>query len=234
MKKYYLILVFILIGFFAQSQVLISLLLGDKLNSDKLKFGLEGGLNWTNISGMETAAYTHYFNMGFYFDFLLKNQWRFYTGTLVKSNLGVAKLTPGDINSLGATTFPEYNGKYNQVTNTFLVPAFIKYDFKNSFYVEAGPQFGLLSKAYVEFNADEEEIEARTREKNTDLFNRIDAGIGAGLGYSFFKGEGMTLGFKYYHGFVDVYKDKPGTKNSSFNLKVNIRIGANKTEKTEK
>jgi hypothetical protein len=234
MKKYYLVLVFISIGFFAQSQVLISLLLGDKLNSDKLKFGLEGGLNWTNISGMETDSYTHYFNMGFYFDFLLKNQWHFYTGTLVKSNLGVAKLTPGDLNSLAATTFPEYKGKYNQVTNTFLVPAFIKYDFKNYFYLEAGPQFGLLSKAYVEFNADEEGIEARTREKNTDLFNRIDAGIGAGLGYTFFKGEGMTLGFKYYHGFVDVYKDIPGTKNNSFNLKVNIRIGANNKEQTEK
>lgn len=207
MKKYYLLFVFLLTGFFAQSQVLISLLSGDKLNSDKLKFGLEGRMNWTNISGMETDAYTHYFNLGFYFDFLLKNQWRFYTGTLVKSNLGVANLTPGDISFLGATTFPEYEGKYTQVTSTFLVPAFIKYDFKNNFYVEAGPQFGLLSKANVEFNADEEGIEARTREKNTDLFNRIDAGVGAGFGYSFLKCEGLPLKFKYYHGLVDVYKD---------------------------
>ncbi len=207
MILFYLLFVFLLTGFFAQSQVLISLLSGDKLNSDKLKFGLEGRMNWTNISGMETDAYTHYFNLGFYFDFLLKNQWRFYTGTLVKSNLGVANLTPGDISFLGATTFPEYEGKYTQVTSTFLVPAFIKYDFKNNFYVEAGPQFGLLSKANVEFNADEEGIEARTREKSTDLFNRIDAGVGAGFGYSFLKCEGLPLKFKYYHGLVDVYKD---------------------------
>jgi hypothetical protein len=43
----------------------------------------------------------------------------------------------------------------------------------------------------------------------------------------------MTIGFKYYHGFADVYKDKSGTKNNSFNLKANIRIGANKKEKTK-
>ena len=189
MKKYYVLLVFLLIGFFAQSQVLISLLLGDKLNSDKLKFGLEGVLNWTNISGMETNAYTHYFNLGFYFDFLLKDQWRFYTGTLVKSNLGVANLTPGDLNFLGATTFPEFNGKYNQVTNTFLVPAFIKYDFKNYFYVEAGPQFGLLSKAYVEFNANEEGIEARTREKTLIYLTESMRELGRVSATRFLKGK---------------------------------------------
>jgi hypothetical protein len=34
----------------ANSQVLISLLLGDKLNSEKLKFGLDGGVNFATIS----------------------------------------------------------------------------------------------------------------------------------------------------------------------------------------
>jgi len=233
MKKYILIISFVLIAVIGQSQVLISLLLGDKLNSEKLKFGLEGGFNWSTISGMESSSYTHYFNLGFYFDFKLKNQWRLYTGTLVKSNLGVAKLTPGDLSFLNAGTYPEFEGKYNQVTNTFLVPVFIKYDFKNSFYIEAGPQFGLMHKAYVEFVADEEGMEAKIREFNKDLFNKIDAGVGGGFGYSFFKGEGMTIGFKYYHGFVDVYKDKSGTKNNSFYLKANIRIGASKKEETK-
>lgn len=233
MKKYILILSFVLIGLIGHSQVLISLLLGDKLNSEKLKFGLEGGFNWSTISGMESNSYTHYFNLGFYFDFKIKNQWRLYTGTLVKSNLGVAKLTPGDISFLNAKTYPDFEGKYNQVTNTFLVPVFAKYDFKNNFYVEAGPQFGLMHKAYVEFVADEEGMEAKVREFNKDMLNKIDAGIGGGFGYSFFKGEGMTIGFKYYHGFVDVYKDKSGTKNSSFYLKANIRIGASKKEETK-
>ena len=87
MKKYFIILSLLLIGFTAQSQVLISLLLGDKLNSPNLEFGLEGGVNWTQISGMETKSFARKWNLGFYFDFRLKNQWWLYTGVLVKSNL---------------------------------------------------------------------------------------------------------------------------------------------------
>ena len=33
----------------ASGQVLISLLLGDKLNTGKIEFGLEGGFNWSNF-----------------------------------------------------------------------------------------------------------------------------------------------------------------------------------------
>jgi hypothetical protein len=163
--------------------------------------------------------------------FKLKDQFHLYTGTLVKSNLGVAKLTPGDLSFLNAKTYPDFEGKYNQVTSTFLVPVFAKYDFKNNFYIEAGPQFGLMHKAYVEFNSDSEGIEAKVREFNTDKIHHLDARIGGGFGYTLFKGEGISIGFKYYHGFVDVYKDKSGTKNNSFNIKMNVRIGASKKDK---
>ena len=42
-----------------QSQVLISLLLGEKLNTGAIEFGLEGGINWTQISGLETKLYQY-------------------------------------------------------------------------------------------------------------------------------------------------------------------------------
>jgi len=47
------ILVLLLNGINAQSQVLLSLIFGDKLNSDGLKFGLKGGTNFSNISNLE-------------------------------------------------------------------------------------------------------------------------------------------------------------------------------------
>jgi len=56
----------------ANSQVLISLLLGDKLNSEKLKFGLDGGVNFSNISKIDPSKYHAGFNLRFYFDNLLK------------------------------------------------------------------------------------------------------------------------------------------------------------------
>jgi len=211
MKKCFIILSFLLFGLAAQSQVLISLLLGDKLNSDKLEFGLEGGMNWSNTTGFESNDYARFFNLGFYFDIQMKNQWRFYTGVLVKSNVGVDKLTENDLRTLTATTWDSI-GEYKQVINEFMVPALIKYDFKNHFYVEAGPQFGLRFKGFVEFNSDNGDVEGRTREDNKDMLQKLDVGITGGLGYKLFKGEGWTIGAKYYYGFVDAYKNIPGKK----------------------
>jgi len=231
MKKYFLLILLLIAGASVQSQVLITLLLGDKLNSPNLEFGLEGGINWTNISGMETNDFARKWNLGFYFDFRLKNQWFLYTGVLVKSNMGVDKLTDGDLNTLQATKYFDLDGKplvgdYSQKMNYFLVPALIKYKFKNNIYVEAGPQFGLMYKAWVEFKSDVDGRDAIIKEYNKEKINKLDAGIMAGVGYTLFKGTGWTLGAKYYYGFVNVFKGMPGTKNSSIFLKLNIPIGA--------
>ncbi len=224
MKKYLVIFGLLIFSYTAQSQILISLLLGDKLNSDKLEFGLEGGFNWASISGMETNDYARFLNLGFYFDMKMKNQWALYTGVLVKSNLGVDKLTENDLAFLQARTYID-EGDYKQVIKQFLVPAFVKYNFKNHIYIEAGPQFGLRYKGYIQYDSNVDGLEGRIREDNKDMLKKIDVGIGAGIGYKLLKGKGWTIGAKYYHGFVDVYKDKSGTKSSSINLKVNIPIG---------
>lgn len=39
------------------SQVIIALLFGDKLNSDKLEFGLAGGLNQSHITGFADTKF---------------------------------------------------------------------------------------------------------------------------------------------------------------------------------
>lgn len=231
MKKYFLIIILLVAGTVAQSQVLISLLLGDKLNSDALEFGLEGGINWTNISGMETKNFARKWNLGFYFDIRMKNQWFLYTGVLVKSNFGVDKLTDNDLISLNATNYNNLDtipleGDYSQKISSFMVPVLIKYKFKNNMYVELGPQFSLMYKSWVEFKSDIEGRDVFVKEFNKEKINKLDAGIMVGLGYTLFKGTGWTLGAKYYYGFVDVYKDISGTKNSSFFLKINIPIGA--------
>lgn len=229
MIKYFLTLSLLICGLNSQSQVLISLLLGDKLNSEGLEFGLEGGYNWSKVSGMETNKSLSTFNLGFYFDIRLKNQWYLYTGVLVKANLGMDKLTANDLVFLQAEVY-EQEGDYSQKMNYFLVPILPKYKFKNHFYVEVGPQLGLMYKSWVEFNSDIEGTTATISEYNEDMINKFDAGMMAGLGYTLLKGIGMTIGVKYYYGFIDVYKGRSGTKNSSLFLKLNIPIGAEKKE----
>jgi len=231
MKKYLLIVVLLVAGMAAQSQVLITLLLGDKLNSDGLEFGLEGGVNWTNISGLDTKDYARKWNLGFYFDIRIKNQWSLYTGVLVKSNFGVDKLTDNDLMSLGATDYNNIDtipltGDYSQKISSFMVPVLIRYKFKNNMYFELGPQFSLLYNSWVEFESDIEGRDVIVKEYNKDKINKLDVGIMAGVGYTLFKGTGWTLGAKYYYGFVDVFKDVSGTKNSSIYIKLNIPIGA--------
>ena len=84
----------------ANAQVLMSLIFGDKLNSDKIEFGLEGGFNFSNIEELDSSKRLSNFNLGFYFDIQLKDNWRIYTGVLVKSKLGNDELTLEDLQRL--------------------------------------------------------------------------------------------------------------------------------------
>jgi hypothetical protein len=190
---------------------------------------------------MDSRDFDRKWNLGFYFDIRLKNQWFLYTGVLVKSNMGLDKLSDKDLEFLGATIYtdntPEnarLEGDYSQKLNYFLVPALAKYKFKNHFYVEAGPQFGLMYKTWVQFDSDVDGRDAIIKEYNKDKINRIDAGAMAGMGYKLFKGTGWTIGVKYYYGLANVYKGKSGTNNQSIFLKVNIPVGAGKKKSQEK
>ncbi len=213
----------------SNAQVLISLLFGDKLNSPGLEFGLEGGMNFSSIQGMNSTSYSRAINLGFYFDIRLKESLDLYTGVLVRSRQGINKLKTDDLISLGAEVYSE-SGDYKQVLNTFLVPALIKYKFPNHFYIEAGPQFGLTTKAWIEFESENDGITARIREDNIDDIYKFDIGASGGLGYKLMKGTGITIGIKYYYGFLDVYKERSGTNNHGLYLKLNIPVGAAKAK----
>jgi len=233
-KKIITLFALLLLGFTSHSQVLISMVFGDKLNSDGLEFGLEGGYNFSDISGLDADKSLSSFNLGFYFDFRLKNQWNLYTGVLVKAKLGDEKLSSEDLAFLEITPNSEEDGTYSQVINYFVVPALLKYNFENRIYLEAGPQFGLMYKSWVEFESSVDNKDINTKDYNKDKINRLDTGITFGTGYKLMSDSGMTIGIKYYYGFTNVYKGVSGTNNSSLFLKMNIPIGAGKKkEKTE-
>ncbi len=240
MKKILLLASLLFLGFQGKSQILISIIFGDKLNSPNLEFGLEGGYNWSQISGFQTGTPLSNFNLGFYFDFKIKQDFFIYTGVLVKSNMGVGELQYADLNRIGASIYTDNNGNYlagsySQKLNYFWVPVLAKYRHKSHFFVEAGPQFGLMYKANVNFHAKVEDITSDFVEQNKDDINRIDMGAVVGAGYKFKKGPGWSVSVKYYQGFVDVYKNVKNTKNSGFFVSGFIPIGANKkTDKTEK
>ncbi len=219
----------------ANGQVLITLLLGDKLNSDKIEFGLEGGVNFSEFAGLDDDVKGN-FNLGFYFDFKLKNPvWRVHTGVIVKSTMGakglpVYLLDQIDLDEAFA------GGEVVRRINYFNVPVLMKYMVSPRFYVQGGIQLGLRTKAEDTFYQEVNKKDDLTFEREiSNDYHRIDAGIVGGIGYRLLGGNGMNIGINYNLGLIDITtSDETKQYNRSLYLTVGIPIGMkSKNSKTE-
>jgi len=234
MRKILLIFTLVIICHTANSQVLISILLGDKLNNGKIEFGLDGGLNLSTVSGLDQGKYANFFNLGFYFDFKMKNpSWLFHTGVIVKSTMGIAGLP---VYSLHNDTLDDAfsGGNVDRKVNYFNVPFMMKYKFNKHFFAEAGPMLGLRTKGFDTFSKKVVVKDDLTYKLDiSDNYHRIDAGLMAGVGYRLLGGNGMNLGIRYYQGLIDSSIDDSGPDqyNRSIYFVVGIPIGAGKAAK---
>jgi len=146
---------------------------------------------------------------------------------MVKSKHGADNLSMADLDFLGIE-LNEEPGTYSQKINSFVLPAMIRYNMKNRIYLEAGPQFSYMYDSFVEFNSDIDGRDIMIKDYNDDAINKLDAGFALGTGYKLKKTNGMSLGIRYYHGFVNVYEGVSGSNNSSIFLRFNVPIGAAK------
>jgi hypothetical protein len=241
MKKYIItiILLFSVIQM-SQSQILISLLLGDKLNTDQLKFGIEGGYSLSNISNLEGAKSASNFNIGFYFDILLKENknWFVHTGVMVKSTMGV-HLEPYSLGDKALDSLFQ-DGKVRRNLNYFNIPILVKYKFKKNIFIELGPMISWnLTKSHDHFTAkivDKKDLSYKV--DLSDTYRKIDAGAEIGLGYQLKALNGMSLSVKYYQGLMNTTKTKiegdKDQRNAVFYVLASIPIGAGEKAKAKK
>lgn len=226
--KYLGFVLFLVWGSTANGQILISLLLGDKLNSDKLEFGLDGGLTLSKSEGSDAKEHLRTFNLGFYFEFKTKNPaWLINTGLRVKSNMGGDNLP---VYSLNNTTFDSLfkDGYVTRNVGYFYVPILVKYRFKSNLYVEAGFQAGLKHSGTDVFKKkliDEDDLTYTV--KTQDNYKWLDAGLTGGVGYRLMGGKGMNVGARVYYGLVNVNANSlfPDQSNMAYYLNVGIPIG---------
>jgi len=237
MKKTILIFLLVFIGYSANSQVLISLLLGDVLNSDKIEFGLDGGVNFANIANLDPGKSLALFNLGFYFDIKLKNQLMLHTGVLVKSNQGADMLDPYSLNNPNLDEVFS-TGHITRKINNFSVPIMLKYRFAGLFHLEAGPMLALRTKGYDEFKntiIDAEDVTYKLDIK--DNYKRIDAGIMVGAGFKLSKKipKSSQIGIRYYYGLVDPLIENTGKSQnfSSLYLYFSLPIGTHSKPEAE-
>jgi len=234
MRRLLILLCFISIAGASNSQVLISLLLGDKLNSDGLEFGLDGGFGWNDLVGAE-GNFNRNFNLGFYFDFKFPNRsWMVHTGVIVKSTMGGKDL---NVYSLGDPELDSVfvNGSIERRLSYFNVPVMIKHIFPQRIYFEGGFMLGLRHKAIDVFKQstyDKDDTQFTNNIK--DHIKQFDAGLIGGVGYKLKKSIGMYISVRYYYGLMDITVGDKFTEqnNSTIYACIGVPIGAGKAAKT--
>lgn len=222
-------------SFSAKSQILISLLLGDKLNSDKLEFGLIGGFATSNQSGLDESSHYGSLHLGFYFDFILSEKWVFNPSVNVISASGM-EYTNQDPTVTGISGLDGVliGADTRLKVEYFQVPLLMKYNVTPKIHLMLGPQLALRHKASTYYHYDLNGNDIVYREDQRDNYKRLDAGFTSGVGYKL-KPGGMNLGVRYYQGLVDVRKNNPGdaNRNRSWYIYCTIPIGKGKAASKE-
>lgn len=213
------------------AQVLISLIFGEALNSDKIEFGLAGGMTRSYLNSIPGSKGMNTFDLGFYFHILMKKNSYLSTGVHVKSNVGATGMPTYP---LGDADFDSvfYGGTLSKKIPVFYVPIMFHQRFNNRWYIELGPQLGLVYKAKDIFEIEKLEGDLNYTTVVQEQYKRIDVGMAGGVGYKFKQQiKSMAVGITYYYGLMDLskvpeYKITP----SAIYFYVKIPIGAKKAE----
>ncbi len=217
-----------------KAQVLISLVFGEALNTPKIEFGMIGGLNRSYLNDISGSEGLNHFNLGFYFHVNVKNNSFISTGVLVKSNVGATGMP---VYSLGNADFDSIykGGTLTKKISCFYVPIMYHHRFNNRWYIEAGPQAGLRTKAVDIFETSTLDGDLSYTKDVKDQYTRLDFGLVGGAGYKFKKQlKSMAIGVNYYYGLVNVSLTPDVTmKNSSLNFYLKIPIGLGGDSATE-
>ena len=199
------------------------------LNTEKIEFGLVGGWNHSNIYTIEDSKGLNSLDLGFYFHFLIKNNSYFSTGVLVKSNVGASGMP---VYSLDDPDFDAVfkDGSLTKKIPVFYVPILYHQRFNNRWYIEAGPQLGLIHQCVDIFEASKLDGDLKFTLSVKDQYKHIDAGLLGGVGYKFKKQvKSMAVGINYYYGLVDVSAvPEQEIKNSALYFYIKIPIGVGK------
>lgn len=234
-KKIIVVSFLLMLPALLNAQVLISLLFGDALNTDKIEFGLAGGLTRSYINTISDSKPLNSFDLGFYFHINMKNSTYLSTGVHVKSSLGAKGMSTYPV---GDPEFDEVfeEGELTKKIPSFYVPILYHQRFNNRWFIELGPQMGLLHKPTDNFAISANDGTVTYEKIIREEYNYFDFGLLGGAGYKFKKKiKSMAAGINYYYGLVNVSRNPDyNIKNSAVYFYVKIPIGAGKSKEEKK
>lgn len=195
----------------------IALLGFTTLQAQDVKYGVKGGMNIANlnISGDTSPSMSSIVNLhvGAFAEFKINTKMAFQP-ELIYSVQG-AKYSQ----------VVEFDGNFYDTDNTLKfsylnVPLMFKYYPESKFYLEAGPQLGLLSSAKVKvdvvgFGSGSDDVK--------EFFKTVDFGMNIGLGYNFSKK--VFANARYNFGLTNVADTEPGDNTKMKNSVFSISLG---------
>ncbi|MFT3823715.1 MAG: porin family protein [Chitinophagaceae bacterium] len=229
MKKILLPVLFIACTCAARSQVLIAILFGDKLNTDKLEFGLivsPGLVNITDIQSKSRAG----LNLGLYFNIKINDRLFLHPELIPKAAFGARSIMPY---STGNDSLDNLftGGSIQRNIKAMSLPLLVHYRIKKLLFAEAGIQVDWLLRSKDVFKNEVDGNDLTYTTKINDKVTMFDVGVVGGLLYKFKKDKGMGLGIRYFYGLTDIHKDLSGNqRNTAWLLNVTIPIGTGKQQ----
>lgn len=212
----------------AKSQVLISLIFGDKLNTESNYFGIHLNESVTGISNFQNTQSLATFNLGLYFSHRWNEKWMLNVEALPKYRKGAKNLTPY---SLGSSELDESfsEAEVSRVINYMGLPVTIRYFIKSAWFLEAGPQLNMRLKAQDIFTVDFESDEATYKNDIRNQVSKWDFDVVMGTGLFLGKTQDKAIGIRYHQGISDVLPDLDNKQSyGQWSLFLNLPIGRGK------
>ena len=166
----------------------------------KIEFGIKGGLNYANfVDKNDDDIPADY-----------KGKVGFFIGGIIEFSINEKiAVKPEFIYSLQGSNFTingadlnifspnpifitEINGKIKE--SLLILPIMVNYKLNREFLLEFGPQFGYLLNREVEYDNNPLDIGGFLRNDDTE---KIELGIGLGIGYSLSNDFGISLRYNY-------------------------------------
>jgi len=207
---------------------LLVLIFGDKVATENFHFGLKGGLNFANLSGIDDTGTKRGFNFGLLANIKLSERWSVVPEFAPLSQKG-AKDIPYVLSGL-----PPVDGVINppdesQMNLNYLdLPVVVQYRIGDRLTLGTGPAFAILLSSSNQFTRRfrEEDQLVYTESSQID-WNWLDVGWSGEVRFTLIdpsQGTGVILHGRYTKGFSDIIKDNPADPitNSNFQIFVSV------------
>jgi len=193
----------------AASQVLVGMLAGGALSSEKFNIGFDIGVNFSTLTGMGDASRYSGPLFGLFADWRFSDKLHFTGGLIPLSYRGATELAPV---LLGDPTLDSLTsgGTMSRSMSTIDVPLILKFAPKRDTgpRVGVGPQFSFVLGASDRYSAESPAGAGVIVEEDIgDQLTNIDAGIAFDLEWRW---SLLAIGVRYFYGMTDLVRDNPG------------------------